>query len=132
MRSKGRRGISPQIAWRRACSEVFAQAVSQSGKTGGNIPAVNGDLGAADEARFIRGEEQHKIGALLWGPLPLHRYRGARGVREGFTGSVEKAGIGDLSGMDRIDSDVPLRELQHCSLGQSPQPPFASGVGGVV
>jgi hypothetical protein len=34
--------------------------------------------------------------------------------------------------MDRIDPDVPLRELQHCGLRQAAEPPFAGGVGGVV
>src|SRR6516165_1018341 len=43
-----------------------------------------------------------------------------------------KPSVSDLSGMDRIDPDVPLRELQYCGLGQSAQPPFARSVGGVV
>ena len=81
---------------------------------------------------FVRGEEQHQIGAFLWRALAVQRDRGARGMGKGLAAAPEKAGVGDLPGMDRIDPDVPLRELQHCGLGQTAQSPFAGGVGGVV
>src|SRR5919198_283402 len=53
-------------------------------------------------------------------------------VREAFAAAAIEAGVGDLPGMDRIDPDVPLRELQHRRLGQAAQSPFAGGVGGIV
>ena len=89
-------------------------------------------LGAADKARLVRGEEQHQLGAFLRRALAVQRDRGARGMGKGLAAALEKAGIGDLPGMDRIDPDVPRRELQHRGLGQPAQPPFARGVGGVV
>jgi hypothetical protein len=36
---------------------------------------------------------------------------------EGLAAGAVKARVGDLRGMDRIDPDIPLRELQDCSLG---------------
>ena len=45
------------LAFVAAGGEVFAQAVAQTGETGGEIAAVDRDFGATDEARFIRGQE---------------------------------------------------------------------------
>src|SRR5215471_6206884 len=51
---------------------------------------------------------------------------------KGLAATGEEAGLGDLAGMDRIDPDIPRRELQDGSLGQPAQPPFAGGIGGIV
>jgi hypothetical protein len=51
---------------------------------------------------------------------------------KGIAATAVKPGIGDLSGVDRIDPDVPLRELQHRCFGQPAQPPLAGSIGRVV
>jgi hypothetical protein len=51
-----------------AGGEILAHAVAQARRTGGDIATVNGDLRTTDEARLIRCEEQHQIGAFPWGP----------------------------------------------------------------
>src|SRR5271166_3881291 len=104
-------GLSAESRSVAAGGEIVAHTVAQACGAGGNVAAVDRDLGTADEARLIRREKQHEIGAFLWRPLPVQRYGDARGVREGLAAGTEKAGVGDLSGMDRIDPDVPLREL---------------------
>src|SRR3954470_15566410 len=72
--------------------EIVTDAVAQVRRAGGDIAAIDGDLGAADEARLIRRKEQDKIGALLWGPLPVQRYRSARSVGESFAAAAIEAG----------------------------------------
>src|ERR1700738_3622475 len=62
----------------------------------------------------------------------MQRDRDPRGVSKGLAGGTVKTGVGDLPGMDRIDPDAPLRELQDRSLSQTAQPPFARRVGGIV
>ena len=57
-----------------------AHAVAQARSARGDIAAVDGDLGAADKARFIGGEKQHLIGAFLWRPLAVQWDRDARGM----------------------------------------------------
>ena len=59
------------------------------------------------------------------GSLAVQRDRDARGVGKGLAATAEEAGIGDLSGMHRIDPDVPWRELQDCGFCQVAKPPFA-------
>jgi hypothetical protein len=66
------------------------------------------------------------------GSLAVQRYRDARGVGKGLAATAAEAGIGDLSGMHRIDPDVPSRELQDYGFCQVAKPPFASRVGSVV
>ncbi len=100
-----------------AGDEVVAHAVAQARGAGGDVAAVDGNLRAADEARFVGCQEQHQIGAFLGRPLAVQRYRDARGVGEGLAAGAVEAGVGDLCGMDRIDPDVPLRELQDRGLG---------------
>src|SRR5271169_6381685 len=104
-----------------AGGEIVAYAVAQARGPGRDVPAVDGDLRTADKARFVGRQKQHEIGAFPWRPLAVQRYRDARGVGKGLSAAAEEAGIGDLSGMDRIDPDVPLRELQHRGLGQTAQ-----------
>src|SRR5271155_1717825 len=112
--------------------EIGTDAVSEVGDAGRDVATVDRDLGAADEARFVRGEKQHQFGAFLGRALAMHWDRRACRMGKGLAAAPEKAGIGDLPRMDRIDPDVPRRELQHRGLGEAAQPPFAGGVGGVV
>src|SRR5579863_719034 len=99
---------------------------------GRDIAAVDGDLGAADEARFLAREKQRELGAFLRRSLAAEGDRRARGMRESLAAAPKKSGVGDLSGMDRIDADLPRRELQDGRLGQAAQAPFRGRVGGVV
>src|SRR5215472_8563970 len=115
-----------------AGDEIVAYAVAEVGGAGGDIAAVDGDLRTADEARLVRCEEQHQIGALFWRPLAVQRYGRARRMGESLAARAEESSVGDLSGVDRIDPDVPFRELQDCGFGETAQPPFAGSVGGVV
>src|ERR1700730_17818099 len=62
----------------------------------------------------------------------MQRDRDPRGVSKSLAGGTVKTGVGDLPGMDRIDPDASLRELQDRSLSQTAQPPFARRVGGIV
>src|SRR6266404_430283 len=115
-----------------AGGEVFAYTIAAARHTGGDIAAVNGDFRAADKARLIRREEQHQIGTFLWCALSMHRDRDAGGTGESIAATAVEPGIGNLSGVDRIDPDVPLRKLQHRRFGQPAQPPLAGSVSGVV
>src|SRR5215813_1596334 len=115
-----------------AGDELFAYAVAQAGGAGGDVAAIDRDLRAADKTRLLRCQEQHEIGAFFWRSLAVHWGRHPHGVGKGLAAASEETSIGDLSGMYRIDPDVPLRELQHCGLGQTAQCPFAGSVGCVV
>ena len=54
-----------------AGDEIVAHAVAQTRGAGGDIAAVDGDLGTADKARLIRRKKQHEIGAFLWRALAM-------------------------------------------------------------
>src|ERR1700680_1237111 len=113
-------------------TEFGADAVAQPGEPGGDVAAINRDLGATDKARLLGSEEQHQIGAFLGQPLTMQWDRHPRGMSEIGAAILEEASLGDLSGVDRIDPDVPVRELQHRGLGETAQSPFGRGIGGIV
>src|SRR3954469_11558677 len=96
---------------------LLTNPIEQAGEAGRDIAAVDRDLGAADKTRLVGSEEQHQLGAFLGRALAVQRYRGARGRRKALAAALEKPGIGDLPRMDRVDPDVPRRELQYRRLG---------------
>ena len=115
-----------------ASDEIVANAIAQAGRAGCDIAAVDGDLGTTDKARLVRRQEEHKIGAFIWRALPVQRNSSARSMGKCLAAAAKETGVGDLSGMDRIDPNVPLGKLQDRRLGQSAQPPLARGVSCVV
>src|ERR1700730_5086467 len=73
-----------------AGDEIVAHAVAQAGGAGGDVAAVDGDFGAADEARFGGRQKQHQIGAFLGRAVAVQRDRHPRGVGKGLAGGTVK------------------------------------------